>query len=105
MAESTKFDVEVGPEYPRGFHAGGSCCGLKASGKPDLAMIWCEGDARVFGMFTRNCVYAAPVQVCRERLERGGKFRGVVANSGNANACTGVPLTVPALQPKTSLRM
>ena len=89
MAESTKFDVEVGPEYPRGFHAGGSCCGLKASGKPDLAMIWCEGDARVFGMFTRNCVYAAPVQVCRERLERGGKFRGVVANSGNANACTG----------------
>ena len=89
MAVSERFDTSVGPEYPRGFRAGGLNCGLKASGKPDLAMIWAEGGLRVFGAFTRNCVFAAPVQVCRERLEWGGKFRGVVANSGNANACTG----------------
>lgn len=89
MPASETFDTSVGPEFPRGFRAGGTCCGLKASGKPDLAMIWAEDDLRVFGAFTRNCVFAAPVQVCRERLERGGTFRGVVANSGNANACTG----------------
>src|SRR5262249_5483897 len=40
------------------------------------------------GVFTQNRVVAAPVKVCRERLPRNDA-RGVIINSGNANACTG----------------
>jgi glutamate N-acetyltransferase/amino-acid N-acetyltransferase len=39
-------------------------------------------------MFTANRVQAASVLVSRERLARGS-CRAVIANSGNANACTG----------------
>jgi glutamate N-acetyltransferase/amino-acid N-acetyltransferase len=39
-------------------------------------------------MFTTNQVKAASVLVSREHLA-GGVCRGVIANSGNANACTG----------------
>ena len=41
-------------------------------------------------MFTRNQVQAAPVLYCRE-IAAGGRARAIVANSGNANACTGEP--------------
>ena len=40
-------------------------------------------------MFTRNAVKGAPLGVTREAVESGG-VRAVVANSGNANAATGV---------------
>jgi glutamate N-acetyltransferase/amino-acid N-acetyltransferase len=39
-------------------------------------------------MFTANKVKAASVLVSREHIA-GGALRGVIANSGNANACTG----------------
>jgi glutamate N-acetyltransferase/amino-acid N-acetyltransferase len=39
-------------------------------------------------MFTGNKVKAASVLVSREHMA-GGKLRAVIANSGNANACTG----------------
>jgi glutamate N-acetyltransferase/amino-acid N-acetyltransferase len=39
-------------------------------------------------MFTTNRVKAAPVLVSQEHL-RGGVLRAIIANSGNANACTG----------------
>jgi glutamate N-acetyltransferase/amino-acid N-acetyltransferase len=39
-------------------------------------------------VFTQNRFCAAPVQVCREHLERGG-IRAMVINTGNANAGTG----------------
>ena len=38
--------------------------------------------------FTTNLVKAAPVQVSMEHL-KSGNIRGIVLNSGNANACTG----------------
>ena len=41
------------------------------------------------GVFTRNDVKAAPVRVCQEILASGKPLHGFVANSGNANACTG----------------
>lgn len=83
------FQTNHGPEYPLGFFAGGLTSGLKSSGKPDLALLWSERECQTFGAFTQNRVYAAPVQLCRERLDKEGVFRGVVVNSGNANACTG----------------
>lgn len=75
---------------PPGFVAGGVYCGIKtpAPDKRDLGVILAERECVVAGTFTQNISAAAPVQVCRERL-RSRRGRGVVFNSGNANACTG----------------
>ena len=74
--------------FPRGFRASGIACGLKESGKPDLALIVSDGPASVAGMFTQNRVVAAPVTLSRP-VVTGGRARATVVNSGNANACTG----------------
>ncbi len=71
-----------------GFRAAGLAAGIKKNGRKDLGLIVSDLPATVAGVFTRNRVQAAPVQVCRERV-RGGTCRAVVANSGNANCCTG----------------
>ena len=42
------------------------------------------------GLVTRNLVKAAPILVASERLS-AGRLRGVLVNSGCANACTGEP--------------
>lgn len=73
---------------PQKFQAAGVTCGIKASGKPDLALFVSDVPAAMAGVFTTNRVVGAPVIVDRKRVpaERG---RAVVINSGNANACTG----------------
>jgi glutamate N-acetyltransferase/amino-acid N-acetyltransferase len=71
-----------------GFRAAGLAAGIKKNGRKDLGLIVSDLPATAAGVFTRNRVQAAPVQVCRERV-RGGACRAVVANSGNANCCTG----------------
>jgi glutamate N-acetyltransferase/amino-acid N-acetyltransferase len=75
-----------------GFAAGGLASGIKASGKPDLAMVATVDRAPVAaaGVFTTNLVAAAPVQISRRHLA-DGKAAAVVLNSGNANAATGEP--------------
>ncbi|MFP4476605.1 MAG: bifunctional glutamate N-acetyltransferase/amino-acid acetyltransferase ArgJ [Desulfatibacillaceae bacterium] len=72
----------------RGFTAGGTAAGIKKGDMPDLGMIACPDGAAVAGVFTRNTVRAAPV-VLDERRAARGVCRGVIANSGNANCCTG----------------
>ena len=74
--------------FPRGFRASGIACGLKESGKPDLALIVSDVPASAAGMFTQNRVVAAPVTLSRN-VVTGGSARATVVNSGNANACTG----------------
>lgn len=74
---------------PQGFRAAGVVAGLKASGKPDVAVVINDGPLDVAaGVFTANRVVAAPVVWTRKVLE-DGRARAVVLNSGNANACTG----------------
>jgi glutamate N-acetyltransferase/amino-acid N-acetyltransferase len=82
---------------PRGFRASGVFCDIKRLGtgkgsdkgqKRDLALIVSEAPATVAGMFTTNQACAAPVMICVERVARG-RAQAIVANSGNANACTG----------------
>ena len=74
---------------PAGFRAAGVAAGIKASGKPDLALVVNDGPhAAAAGVFTRNRVKAAPV-LWSEQVLRGGVVRAVVLNSGGANACTG----------------
>jgi len=79
---------EQSPLLPAGFRASGIACGIKDSGAPDLALFVSDMPCSSAGVFTRNRVYGAPVQVCRERVP-AGHTRAVIINSGNANACTG----------------
>ena len=71
-----------------GFKASAAAAGLKKDGTLDLALIFSEEEATAAGVFTTNRVKAAPVIVSQEHL-RNGKARAIIANSGNANACTG----------------
>jgi glutamate N-acetyltransferase / amino-acid N-acetyltransferase len=75
---------------PRGFRASGITCGIKASGKPDLALFVSDTPASAAGVFTTNKVCGAPVIVSRERVPSAGA-RAVIVNSGNSNAATGEP--------------
>src|SRR5664280_944115 len=72
---------------PRGFRAAGIAAGIKASGKKDMALIVSEPPATVAAVFTTNQVKAAPV-ILSMRHAKSGKACAIVANSGNANACT-----------------
>ena len=74
---------------PKGFRAAGVTAGLKASGRPDLALVVNDGPAyAAAGVFTSNRVQAAPVVWSRQVLA-DGRVDAVVLNSGGANACTG----------------
>jgi glutamate N-acetyltransferase/amino-acid N-acetyltransferase len=82
-------EIPGGVCAPKGFSAGGIRCGIKASGvKRDLALIYSGTPCTAAALFTTNRVKAASVLVSREHLA-SGSCRAVIANSGNANACTG----------------
>jgi len=80
--------VRRGPVRVPGFRFAGVACGLKASGKRDIALIVSDVPATAVGVFTTNRVKAAPVQLGLERL-RAGRVQAILINSGNANAYTG----------------
>ena len=84
--------VKGGVCAPQGFRGGAVSCGIKEAGNPrnDLALIYSDHPCVSAGTFTTNRVKAAPVKVTQAHL-RAMDLRAVVANSGNANACTGVP--------------
>ena len=84
---SLKFSAKA--TLPAGFRAAGIVAGLKASGKPDMAMFFSDQPAALAGTFTTNQVKAATVRLDSERVATIGVARGVVVNSGQANACTG----------------
>jgi glutamate N-acetyltransferase/amino-acid N-acetyltransferase len=73
---------------PKGFLAAGLHCGIKASGKPDLALVHCPTGAKAAAMFTTNAIQSAAVIVCKEHIGSTPIYAAVV-NSGNANTCTG----------------
>ena len=77
------------PPIPQGYSLGGVYCGIKRSAdKLDLSLIVSDRPATAAGVYTTNLVFAAPVKWDRA-LTPGTNLRGVVVNSGNANACTG----------------
>ncbi len=75
---------------PQGFEASGVCCGIKnpKSTKLDLAIIRSQVPAVTTGVFTQNQVKAAPVVLSQTYLKHMDA-QAIIANSGNANACTG----------------
>ena len=73
-----------------GFRSAATACGLKPSGNLDLGLVWSDGPCSAAGVFTTNRVLAAPVHVCLDTLSAAsGRARGVLYNSGCANAVTG----------------
>ena len=85
-------EIPGGVTAPHGFLAGSIYCGVKSTNKssPDIAVVVSTGKAVAAATFTTNKVKAAPVRVSRAHL-RSPDVRAIVANAGNANACTGVP--------------
>jgi glutamate N-acetyltransferase / amino-acid N-acetyltransferase len=83
--------LEGGVTAARGFLASAVSCGIKnpAVSRLDLALVYSEVPCTSAGTFTTNRVKAAPVKLSQANL-RKGDIRAIVANSGNANACTGV---------------
>ena len=76
-------------DLPKGFRAGAAAASFKKAGRDDLGIIVSDTTAVLAGMFTQNLFKAAPVLVCQEILHSRGTARAVLANSGQANACTG----------------
>ena len=74
-----------------GFRFAALACGIKKDGRADLALVVADGGAVAAGVFTRNLVRAAPVDVAAERLRRSRNAHAILVNSGCANACTGRP--------------
>jgi glutamate N-acetyltransferase/amino-acid N-acetyltransferase len=83
-------DTTLGVTAPGGFLASGVSCGLKSHGGKDLALVVNDGpEFHCAAVFTTNRFPAAPVQWSKQVLAHGRDIRGVVLNSGGANACTG----------------
>ncbi len=79
--------VKSPPSVP-GFRFAGVACGVKESNRKDLALIVSERPAAAAALFTKNRIKSPTVVSGRKRVARG-LIQAVVANSGNANACTG----------------
>lgn len=74
---------------PAGFRAAGIPAGIKSGGARDLALVVNDGPRfEAAGVFTTNKVKAAPVLWSQQVLLEQ-RLRGIVLNSGGANACTG----------------
>ena len=80
--------VKGGVTAAQGFRAAGVKAGIKASKKPDLALVVSDMPASAAGTFTRNAIRASSVVRCENLLPTGG-VRAILCNSGCANACTG----------------
>jgi len=63
-------------------------CGIKKSGRKDLALLFSKYPAAVAGVFTTNQFKAAPILISEENI-KGGICRAIVANAGSANCGTG----------------
>jgi glutamate N-acetyltransferase/amino-acid N-acetyltransferase len=75
---------------PRGFRFGAIKAGLKASGRPDFALIVADEPVSAAASFTANRVTAAPLIVDKQHLSAtAGKVRVVAINAGNANCAAG----------------
>lgn len=80
-------EIKGGITASKGFKATGIHCGLKEK-NPDLALVYSGFPATAWGMFTTNKVKAAPVKLSLRKI-RNSCAQAIIANSGNANACTG----------------
>ncbi|MFB0919584.1 MAG: bifunctional ornithine acetyltransferase/N-acetylglutamate synthase, partial [Oscillospiraceae bacterium] len=71
---------------PKGFVASGISCGIRKTGKKDLALIVSQKQCAAAGVYTKNLVKGAPIIVTQKNI-KNGYARAIIANSGNANTC------------------
>jgi len=90
MAGISPFAPERFPDLPvvKGLRLTGAATGLKKAARHDLMLAELARGTSVAGVFTRSRCPSAPVEWCRDILP-GGTARGLVVNSGNANAFVG----------------
>lgn len=76
---------------PKGFYANGVSADIRRKGNDrlDTGIVFSKIPCTAAGVFTKNRVKAAPVLQCESVLNAGSPIHGIIANSGNANACTG----------------
>lgn len=82
-----------------GFRVGAAGCDIRNKGadRLDLTLVVADHPCAAAGVFTTNDVKAAPVRFCQQVLAVSAeRIRGLVGNSGNANACTSVQGDVDA---------
>src|SRR5215204_1241712 len=87
LGGAMKVAVEKRPIIIPGFRFSGVACGIKPSGKKDVALIVSDIPAIAVAAFTTNQVKAAPVLVGQQHI-KSGRLQAIVVNSGNANAST-----------------
>lgn len=81
--------IDGGVTAPKGFLAAAAAAGIKYEGRNDVAILVSETDCVSAATYTKNVVKAAPVLFDKKRTDSDTPIRAVVANAGNANACTG----------------
>lgn len=73
---------------PKGFSAAGVRAGIKVKPNNDVGLLIADRPCPAAAVFTTNPVHAAPITVGLKHI-KSGQLRGIVMNSGCANACTG----------------
>ncbi len=75
---------------PQGFSADAVSADIKGKGSDrlDLGILCSSEPCNVAGLFTTNKIKSPSVALCQKRAQKG-KTKGIVANSGCANASTG----------------
>ncbi|MDQ8199973.1 bifunctional glutamate N-acetyltransferase/amino-acid acetyltransferase ArgJ [Pelagicoccus enzymogenes] len=81
----------AGVTDPKGFFANGVSADIRRKGNDrlDTGIVFSKTPCAAAGVFTKNRVKAAPVLLCESVLSSSKAIHGIIANSGNANACTG----------------
>ncbi len=80
--------IKGGITAPKGFLASSVSCGIKESGRDDLALLYSELPALGAGVFTTNRIESESVVVTKRRIKRV-TAQAIIVNSGNANCCVG----------------
>ncbi len=70
-----------------GFELGIASAGIKKPGRRDVVVMRCAEGSSVAGVYTQNAFCAAPVILCKQRMQSSPRY--LVTNTGNANAATG----------------
>lgn len=90
LSQMTNMTSDIEYELPRGFRWAAAASGIRKPGRPDVGLIAADKPCPAAATFTQNAFCAAPVILSRELLSKTEGFaRGVVVNSGCANAATG----------------
>ncbi|MFA5520020.1 MAG: bifunctional glutamate N-acetyltransferase/amino-acid acetyltransferase ArgJ [Spirochaetota bacterium] len=79
--------IKGGLETVKGYSFSSLECGIRYDNRLDYTIISADNFCNAAGVFTTNKIYAAPVKICRERINNS--IKAIIINSTNANACTG----------------